>query len=190
VSNRIIERGHPSKRNVPLPQKEDANMQLNTKHFGTIEIEENRIIDFPNGIPGFENSKKYTVLGDGDESSPFKWLQSVDTPELAFAIVDPFAVKKDYDIEISDDALEQLEIKTHEEVLVYSIVVVPDDLSKISMNLKAPLIINTRNKKGAQVVLDTDRYSVRHYILEELRRQEDMDNACFDKKEEPIHCYK
>ncbi|HHW49102.1 MAG TPA: flagellar assembly protein FliW [Clostridiaceae bacterium] len=165
-------------------------MQLNTKHFGTIEIEESGIIEFPNGIPGFESSKNFIILGDGDENSPFKWLQSVDTPELAFAVVDPLAVKKDYDIEISDDVLEQLEIDSLEEVLVYSIVVVPEDLSKISMNLKAPVVINTRKKKGAQVVLDTDRYGVRHYILEELRRQEELDNACFDKKEEPIHCYK
>ena len=165
-------------------------MQLITKHFGTIEIEESGIIDFPDGIPGFENSKKFIVLGDGDESSPFKWLQSVDFPELAFAVVDPFAVKKDYDIEISDDVLKQLEISSLKEVLIYSIVVVPEDLSKISMNLIAPVIINTRTKKGAQVVLDTDRYGVRHYILEELRRQEEMDNACFDKKEEPIYCYK
>jgi len=146
-------------------------MKLNTKHFGEIDIDEKGIIEFDEGIPGFETAKKYVLLGTEDEESPFRWLQSVDKPELAFAIVDPFAIKEDYDIEISDEIIQKLWIEKLEEVLVYSIVVVPEDMTKMSMNLKAPVIINTCNRKGAQVVLDTDAYSVRHYILDELRRQ-------------------
>jgi len=163
-------------------------MKLDTKHFGAIEVDEKGIIVFSDGLPGFESVKKFVLLGDSNEESPFKWLQSVDKPELAFAVVDPFMIKKDYDIEISGEISDRLGVKEVEDVVIYSIVVVPEDTSKISMNLKAPVIINMKMKRGAQVVLDTDRYNVRHYILEELRRQEDAGNACTDKEEGPVYC--
>ena len=165
-------------------------MKLSTKHFGEMEIDEKGIIDFPEGVPGFGNTRRYIFINNEEEGSPFKWMQCVDLPELAFAVVDPFAIKKDYDIEINDDVIDKLRIEKAEDALVYSIVVVPEDISKISMNLKAPVIINSSNKMGAQVVLDTDRYSVRHYILEELRRQEEAGNACTDKEEESVDCNK
>jgi len=155
-------------------------MKLNTKHFGEIEIDEKGILDFFEGLPGFENKRRFILLAGGDEQSPFKWLQCIDEPELAFAVVDPFIIKKDYDIDLSDSIAEELCIENTEDVLVYSIVVVPGDVSKISMNLKAPVIINTKSRKGMQVVLDTDRYGVRHYILEELHGREVAEDACSD----------
>ncbi|NLP13365.1 MAG: flagellar assembly protein FliW [Clostridium sp.] len=159
-------------------------MLLKTKHFDEIEIEEDKIINFKDGIPGFEEVKKYIVLYDGDEASPFRWLQAVDDGQLAFAVADPFMIVNDYDIEIPQEAVDVLEIQSPEHVMILSILVVPEDLSKISMNLKAPVIINTKNKRGMQVVLDTDRYSVRHYIVEELRRREVNISAGSHKKEE------
>lgn len=165
-------------------------MQLNTRHFGTIEIDERGIVEFPDGIPGFNNVKRYVLLGSENEESMFRWLQSVDRSDLAFAVVDPFLIKKDYDIELSDEVTEKLDIRSIEDVAVYSIVVVPEDTSKISMNLKAPVVINVRKNKGAQVVLDTDRYGVRHYILEELQGREDAVNAGTYKEKGSIHCNK
>ncbi|OGO83301.1 MAG: flagellar assembly protein FliW [Clostridiales bacterium GWC2_40_7] len=165
-------------------------MLLETKHFGEIEYMEENILNFDSGLPGFENVKKYIFIDSPDEQSIFKWLQSVDNPQLAFAIVNPFLVKEDYDFEISDEDMRELGIESAEDVVVYSILVVPDDLTKVSMNLKAPVIINVRNKKGAQIVLDTDNYTVRHYILDELRRQEVAGNACSDEKERSNHCNK
>lgn len=167
-------------------------MLLETRHFGEIEVDESGIIEFKEGLPGFENVRKFVLLCDAaeGEDSPFKWLQGVDKPELAFVVVDPFLIKKDYDIEINDEVCKRLDIEKVQDVKLYSIVVVPDDPAKISMNLKAPVVINVENKKGAQVVLDTDMYGVRHYILDELRGQEDMVDACTDKKEEPVYNYK
>lgn len=164
-------------------------MRLDTRHFGTIEIDEKGIINFNEGLPGFEHVKQFVLLG-GDEQSPFKWLQSVDEPELAFVVVDPFCIRKDYDITLEDAVLEKLGIKGPEDVLVYSIVVVPEDTSRMSMNLKAPVVINVKNNKGMQVILDTDEYSVRHYILEELQRQEVGGYACSDEKKGAVHCHK
>lgn len=161
-------------------------MTINTRHFGDIEIDDKGIIDFVEGLPAFEEYRRYVLLKDGDESSPFRWLQCIDNADLAFAIVDPFAVKKDYEVELSPENIKLLGIEKAEDVATYSIVVVPEDASKISMNLKAPIIINIKSNMGKQVILDTDKYGVRHYILEELRRQEVAGNVGADKEEGPV----
>ena len=165
-------------------------MLLKTKHFGEIEIDEKNILKFDFGLPGFEPCKKYILLGNEDEASPFKWLQCIDRSEVAFAIANPFLIVKDYDFELNDESAKNLEIEKSEDAAVYVIVVVPEDFKKISMNLKAPLIINGRNKKGAQIILDTDKYTVRHYILDELRRQEVSTDAGSDKEKGSDYSYK
>lgn len=165
-------------------------MLLQTKHFGEIEIEEKSIIEFDSGLPGFEELKKYILIGNENEAYPFKWLQCVSDPGIAFAVANPFLIVRDYDFELSNDAVNKLEIDKGEDVAVYVIMVVPEDYQKISMNLKAPLIINSRNKKGAQIILDTDKYTVRHYILDELRRQEVSADAGSDKEKGSDDCNK
>jgi len=163
-------------------------MLLQTKHFGEIEIAENNIIKFESGLPGFEMLKEFTLIDSNDETTPFKWLQCVNEPQMAFAVANPFMIIKDYDFELSEEAVSKLDIKKIEDVAVYVIVVVPDDIKQMSMNLKAPLIINIRNKEGAQIILDTDKYTVRHYIIDELRRQEVGADACTDKKKGTDDC--
>jgi flagellar assembly factor FliW len=162
-------------------------MLLVTRHFGEIEVDGKGIITFSEGLPGFNNASQFVILENGDEKLPFKWMQSIDVPELAFVIADPFMIMQDYDIDLSDAVVDCLGIEKTEEVLVYSIVVVPDDTSNISINLKAPIIINTKNNKGMQVILDTDKYNVRHYILKELHGREVTRNACAGKEEGAIH---
>jgi flagellar assembly factor FliW len=147
-------------------------MLIETKHFGTIEIQEENIFYFEMGILGFEEIHKYGLIPNDDAESPFCWIQAIENPQLAFALANPFAIKNDYDFELNDEVVKGLGIENPSQVSVYSIVVVPEDKSKISMNLKAPIIINTNNNKAAQVVLDTDKYSVRHFILDELQKQE------------------
>lgn len=162
-------------------------MLLKTKHFGEMQIKDTSIIDFGNGIPGFENVKRYTIIDNEEEGSPFKWLQGVDNTDLAFVIVDPFAIKKNYEVKLDDETLKSLDIKQADTVAVYSIVVVPEDINKMTMNLQAPLIVNTANNKAKQLILDTDRYGVRHYILEELQGREEPADASTDKKKGSVH---
>ena len=165
-------------------------MKLATRHFGEINVDSDNIIKFKNGIPGFEKAREFVILDSEDGESPFKWLQSVDMTELALAIINPFVVRKDYDFEIYDEAVSELEITDERDILVYSIVVVPEDISKMTINLKAPIIINSKSKLGGQIILDTDKYSVRHYILDEIRKQEVADNAGIDKEKGSDHCNK
>lgn len=147
-------------------------MLVKTTHFGEIDIKDEDIIEFSEGIVGFEDIHRYGIIRNQNSDSPFSWLQAVEKSELAFAVVDPFVIKKDYDFVLSDEYVKALDINDPSQVNVYAIVVVPDDLTKISMNLKAPVIVNKDNRKAAQVILDTDEYTVRHYIMDELQKQE------------------
>ncbi|MCT4605033.1 MAG: flagellar assembly protein FliW [Marinisporobacter sp.] len=142
-------------------------MILNTKHFGEIEIDKEKIIIFEEGILGFEDIKKYTIILNQDKDVPFHWLQAIDEPNLAFVITNPFLFRKNYDFYIKDQVVDALGIKKEEEMMIFSIAVVPEDFKKMTINLKAPLIINTNNKKGKQIVLDTDEYPLKYFIFEE-----------------------
>lgn len=147
-------------------------MLLKTTHFGEIDIKDKDIIEFNEGIVGFEDIHRYGIIKNQDSDSPFSWLQAIEKPELAFAVIDPFAIKRDYDFVLNDEYVKALEIEDPSQVNVFAIVVVPEDLKKISMNLKAPVIVNKNNRKAAQVILDTDEYTVRHYIMDGLQKQE------------------
>lgn len=171
-------------------------MLLKTKHLGEIEISESDLIYFEKGLPGFEDAKKYAIIDcmkdvKGDDSeSPFKWLQCCDQPQITFVIANPFMIKKDYDFEIGEDTIKSLDIEKEEDVAVYVIVNIPEDISKMSMNLKAPVIINVRNHLGEQIILDTVEYNVRHYILDEVGKQEVASDAGADQEKGPVACNK
>ncbi len=157
-------------------------MLLQTKYFGELNIEEKDIFSFSHGIPGFENVRRFILIDSDEPDSPFKWLQGVDEPKPAFVIVDPFVIKKDYEVNLDDEVLKELQIKDASAVMIFCIVVVPEDIKKMTVNLQAPLIINSVNKTGRQLILDTDRYSVRHYILEELQGRGEMQDAGTDEE--------
>ena len=139
-------------------------MQLNTKHFGVIEIDEKEILYFPSGIPGFENVKKFTLLGRQENEAPFFWLQGVDDPALAFVVTDPFAINDDYFVDADDDEIKIIEAKDPERILTLAIVTIPEDITKISVNLKAPILINMDNNKGMQVIMKNETFPVKYYI--------------------------
>ena len=140
-------------------------MKLVTKHFGELNIDEDKIIEFPEGLPGFENEKEFIVINNEDEENPFQWLQSITNPNLAFVIVDPFSIFPDYDVIIPKSVQEKLKIESERDVAIYAIVVVPKDIRKMTVNLLGPIVINVREKIGKQVILDDARYSTKHYIF-------------------------
>ncbi|SCY86854.1 flagellar assembly protein FliW [Alkaliphilus peptidifermentans] len=145
-------------------------MIIETRHFGEIEVGLEEVIHFPDGIPAFEENKKYVIIENPDKDVPFHWLQSIEEPSLAFVIINPFLFMEDYDFQIPKSILEKLEIESPEIVSVHTIVVVPDDINKMTANLKAPIIINTKNKKGKQIVLDDTKYQTKHYIIDEIKK--------------------
>lgn len=140
-------------------------MKINTRYFGEMEISEDKIITFENGIPGFEEEKNFIVINDDEEDSTFSWLQSLDNVELSFIIINPFEIFKDYDINIPESATEKLKIKDEKDVVVYTIVVAPEDIRKMTTNLSGPIVINIKEKLGKQVILDDPRYTTKHLVF-------------------------
>lgn len=159
---------------------------MKTKHFGEIEIKEDRVYTFVDGIPGFEDLHQYMIIENTEEDMPFHWLQSLEEPNLAFTIINPFTFKKDYEFDIDGVTLDKLDIKSHKDVVVYAIVTIPEDVSKMSANLAAPLIMNHVNRKGKQVLLQDSKYTSKHLILEEIKNASGIGHHSEEATEEVL----
>ena len=144
---------------------------IRTKPYGEIEVDEKQIVDFPEGILGFDFIKKFIIL-DSDEKSPFKWMQAYSEPDLAFIIIQPVYFVPDYELLISQSDLEAVEAEDKNNLLVFSIVTIPADPSDMTANLQGPVIINPANKVGRQVISLSDKYRVKHKILDEMKKLE------------------
>jgi flagellar assembly factor FliW len=99
-----------------------------------------------------------------EEEGTFFWLQGVDDPELAFVVTDPFSVNDSYFVEADDDEIKEIDAKSPDRILTLAIVTVPEDITKMSVNLKAPLLINMDNNRGMQVIMKNETFPVRYYI--------------------------
>ena len=139
-------------------------MKIKTSRFGIIKSDESQIIKISKGLYGFIEADKFVII-ESEESEPFKWLQSVDFPNLAFVIVEPEKFFPDYKMEIPFDALEELNLKSEEDAKVYVVVVIPPDPKKMTANMLGPIVINSPNMLGKQVVISNEHYSVRHSII-------------------------
>jgi flagellar assembly factor FliW len=136
-------------------------MKIITKFFGEIDVDENNIINFDEGIPGFENFKSFIVL-DMDEKSSLKCLQSIKNVDICLILIAPWDYFYDYEIELSDEEQNELGIKRQEDVAVYNVITIRKD--KITANLTAPIVINTLNMKGKQIILSNTKYKLRQEI--------------------------
>jgi len=140
-------------------------MQLQTKNFGEITVNENDVLVFPAGLPGFEHVKKFTLLGRQGTDSLFFWLQSIDEPNLAFVVTDPFTVNPEYFVDVDDSETEELQIREVEDVLTLAIVTVPENVKNTTINLKAPVLINLQNNRGKQIIMKNETFPVKYYIM-------------------------
>ena len=151
-------------------------MRINTRVFGEIDIAEDRIICFPNGIIGFPDMTDFALIHDSEKDSAcaVRWLQSMQEPEFAMPVMDPLAVVPDYNPEVEDDYLIPLGEMNTEDTLVLVTVTVPKDLTKMSINLQAPIVINADSKKAVQMIVNTEKYPVKYYIydiLQEMKKE-------------------
>ena len=146
-------------------------MRVNTRLFGEIEIADEKIITFPNGIIGFPDMKKFTMIYDEEQgtSAGIRWLQSMDEPVFAMPVMDPLVVKEDYNPEVDDEILKNIGTLTPDNTLVLVTVTVPSDLTKMSVNLQGPIIINVDERKACQVIVDTAEYQVKYPIYDILQ---------------------
>lgn len=142
-------------------------MKVKTTRFGTLEIDENKLITFPGGIPGFENLRRFFIL-PVEGTQDIQWLQAVEEPEVALLVIDPFKFFKGYSVDIPEIARKELEIKEPSEALVLTTITVPrDNPGGTTANLVAPIVINTRLKRAKQVILNGSPYTTRHRLFPE-----------------------
>ena len=146
-------------------------MEITTRVFGTIEIDDNKIIHFPSGIIGFPDMTDFALVYDEEKGkdTPIRWLQSLQEAEFALPVMDPLLVAKDYNPEVEDNHLLPLGEMGEDDTLVLVTVTVPQDLSKMSVNLQAPIIINAGTKKATQIIVNTENYPIKYFIYDILR---------------------
>lgn len=150
-------------------------MIAKTKFFGEVELDDEKILEFPNGIIGFEEYKNYAILYDieREDETRISWLQSLDEPLLALPVVDPFAVTPEYAPMIEDELLKPLNDPADEDLIFLLILTVPSDMKKVTANMKAPIIINAKDRKGVQLVVDNADYPVKFNVYESVQRMKE-----------------
>ena len=145
-------------------------MTLQTKVFGEVTIEEEKIITFPGGIVGFPDLTQFALLHDEEDGiETIHWLQSLQEPAFAMPVMDPLLVKEDYNPEVDDELLKILGDWEHDELLVLVTVTVPQELEKMTVNLKGPILINGKNRKACQVIVEREEFKVKFPIYDILQ---------------------
>ena len=140
--------------------------KVQTSRFGEIEVKEHRVIHFQEGILGFPKQKAYMIV-ESSKESPFFWLQSLEVPELAFVLTNPFSFKKDYLQSLPSEELGLFRGEGGREFVLFSLVTVPaGHPEKATMNLLGPLVIDPETRSGRQVILPSSGYSHRYPLFE------------------------
>ena len=145
-------------------------MQIETKHFGIVNIDESKIIIFEEGIFGFKNVKKFILLYDqGEEGGPFVWMQAVEEPKVCLPLVNPMIWFTDYTPEVDDEVIQKIGELNPKILDVFTVVVVPEKIENMTTNLKAPILVNRETKKGCQAIVNDEVYDVRHNLYEQIK---------------------
>ncbi|GHV42216.1 flagellar assembly factor FliW [Clostridia bacterium] len=141
-------------------------MIIKTRHHGEAEISDDLIIDFANGLPGFDEDKRFVVIND-EELGMFKLLQSIDDSEVCFFIIDGPVVFPEYNPLVEIEEMTELGEYEPNDFSIYNIVKIPADMKASTANLKAPIVINNNAKKGKQIVCTNEEYTLRHPLFAE-----------------------
>ena len=137
-------------------------MQVKTTRFGVVEVDEDRVLKFPEGVLGFPEQQEYVLL-QTDEEGNFFWLQSAARPELAFVVCDPLLFVPDYRVPAKVEEFKLISLKAMTNAQVFIIVNKVDRM--LTGNLQGPLVINVANRQGRQLVLSEKKYSTRHPLM-------------------------
>tara|TARA_B100000614_G_C14400411_1_gene433466 strand:+ start:321 stop:764 length:444 start_codon:yes stop_codon:yes gene_type:complete len=139
-----------------------STREITSKAYGTISIQEQQVVHFPRGVFGFERFHDYAILDS--TTSPFYWLQSIENRDLAFVLINPYVVAPDYLLDIAEEDLEAIGAPEADDLLVFAIVTIPSDRTRISCNLQGPVIINRRTRLARQAISLDPRWEIKHYL--------------------------
>lgn len=149
-------------------------LQIQSKALGNCEIEEKQLIRFSNGLFGFESHTEFALLDAMQR--PFYWLQSLRDVDISFLLINPYLFRSDYVLEVPDSDIEEIGTPDPDDILVFAIVTVPEDVREMTANLQGPVIINRRDSLGRQSIHLDPNWKTRHRILGEADGK--RDNAC------------
>lgn len=144
-------------------------MNITTKLFGEISVDESKLIKFVNGIIGFPDLQDFLLIHDSEGNGNVRWMQSIQEPAFAMPVIDPLSVRPDYNPSIEDELLKPLGTITPDNMLVLVTITVPKEIENMSVNLKAPIVINGDNLKASQIIVEEETYEVKYPIYEILK---------------------
>jgi flagellar assembly factor FliW len=139
-------------------------MLIKTVNFGDLEIPEDKIIDFNEGLPGFPQIRKFAVL-EFEDVKPFQYLQALGDPPVALLIINPFLIDPSYEFQLSAMDMEEIQSAEPGGVVIYAVATIPDNPEEATLNLMAPIVINEKVRRGKQVVLLDTKYTIRHPLF-------------------------
>lgn len=150
-------------------------MQVNTRLFGEIDIDEAKIIELTKGIIGFPDLRKFTLIYDEEDEGQqaLMWLQSMDEPQFALPVITPDTIFPDYNPTVEDDMLVELGDLKEDNTYCLVTIKVPSDITAMTVNLKAPIIINTDTLQGNQIIVEDD-LPVRQPVYEILKARKEQ----------------
>lgn len=146
-------------------------MKVNTRVFGEVDVAEEKLLTFDNGIIGLENMKRFVLLYDSEkgEGDTITWLQSLDDADFAMPVINPYIVKQDYNPVVEDEMMVSLGELNPEDLMVFTTIKVPADITQMTVNFKAPIIIHAKTRKGCQIIAENEDYLVRQPVYDALK---------------------
>lgn len=144
-------------------------MLIDTDRFGTFDTKESKIIKFPLGLPGFEDLFKFIIL-EVNNTKPIFWLQSTENKFIALPVIISFEILEDYNIDVRENELDELNIDSKNDLLIMNVVVIPSDLKEMTVNLAAPILINAKRGIGKQIIIDANELPIRFPVYEAVMK--------------------
>lgn len=146
-------------------------MEINAKYFSRLEYRQEEIITFEDGLYGFKDKKKFILIWFENTNENFLCLQSIEDENLAFLMINPYHFLAEYEVVLSKEDTKSLSITDVDNVQTYAVCVISDDTNKSTANLKCPIIINTENNKGKQIILEESAYSFYQPFITALAKE-------------------
>ena len=142
-------------------------MKITTTRFGDIEVPDETIIHLPEGVLGFPEDRDFVLLEHDSEGTPFKWLQAVKNPGLAFIVMDPNLIVENYAVQFDEETAKAVgTAEIGEDFAMMSIVNIPHDNPKaMTVNIRAPIVVHLEKRIGWQIILADEAYPIRHRIF-------------------------
>lgn len=144
-------------------------MIIDTTRFGEVEISDKKIINFQQGIPGFDSYKRFALITT-EETEPFHWLQSIEESSIALAVINPFALFPDYAPRVSQESLDVIGDPSDDDIFLLTVAVIPSEPVRMTTNLVSPILINTVTNEGTQTILENSEYQIRQPIFNEVKQ--------------------